>query len=239
MKKLFTLLLIFITCISFAQQKLYKKYKKDESTQEYTTATLLDDGTSSDETLEESEQKYGVINENISFGLSLGFNGNLETIQTAQISPIDNTLVLSDIQSTNFVLSTVISIPFAYKESKIYRFADKDGEPTGQIHKISNWSFIASVNLATLQGAQSGNIFNQKISGGLGISYNFSEDFSIGLTYELISNRTPKDFLIDLDGQEILENGQTLTTLDITDNNYFFDKYISTLSFKFIYKLTK
>lgn len=90
-----------------------------------------------------------------------------------------------------------------------------------------------------MQGAQSGNIFNQKISGGLGISYNFSEDFSIGLTYELISNRTPKDFLIDLDGQEILENGQTLTTLDITDNNYFFDKYISTLSFKFIYKLTK
>ena len=91
----------------------------------------------------------------------------------------------------------------------------------------------------SFQGAQSGNVFNQKISGGLGLAYNFDEDFSVGVTLELLSYRKPKEFLLELGDTVIMENGNPVTSLDITDNRYFFDKYATTLAIKFIYKLTK
>ncbi|WP_024772141.1 hypothetical protein [Aquimarina macrocephali] len=241
MKTLITLSLLIAFNFSFGQQKAYTKYKKDKTSKEFKTLNTSGGDNNQEEfkTLEDSEKENGSIGENISFGLSLGFNGSTENIKTVQISPIDNTVILNKGQKTSFVLSTVVSIPISFKKNLTYRFTDKDGNQIGQIHKISDWSFIASVNLITLQGAQSGNVFNQKISGGLGVSYNFTEDFSIGLTYELISSRSPKDFLIQSSGKEIQENGETVTALDITNNEYFYDKYLGTVSFKFIYKLTK
>ncbi len=46
-------------------------------------------------------------------------------------------------------------------------------------------NLIEIVNLVTLQGAQSGSVFNQKISGGLGFANNLSEDFLLALQGEL------------------------------------------------------
>lgn len=196
------------------------------------------DGDTTNMTVEEAKRTYGVINENVSFGLSLGYNLSTESLSTAQISPIDNTLIVGEAQKGSFVLSTAISIPITYKK-KTYRYTNKEGNEIGQLHTISGISLIGIVNLVTLSEAQTGSIFNQKISGGLGISYNFDKNVAIGLAYELISYRKPKDFLVALKGTEILENGTAKTSLDITDNTYYYDRYAGTISLKVIYKLTK
>lgn len=236
MKKIAIIIVLSCGLQVFSQQKKMLKFEDENA-----LVSLYDqeNQTSTPETLEDAESKYGSISENISFGLSLGFNNALENLKLAQISPIDNTVIISNAQKTSFVLSTAISVPILFNNKKVFRYMDNEGNGMGQIHKISEWSIIAVVNLVTLSGAESGEVFNQKISGGLGISYSFSPDFSIGLSYELISYRKPKDFLLALEGQEIQSNGQTLQTIEISDDNYYFDRYSGTLAFKIIYKLTK
>lgn len=229
---LFTLL--FATTV-LSQQKAFKKYDKPPVKSKSDTEAITQSLTQ----LEQDESEYGSISENISLGLSLGFNNSLETLKLAQISPIDNRLLITNAQKTSFVLSTAISVPISYNNKKAYRFLDKEGDEMGQVHRISEWSIIGIVNLVTLKGAESGNVFNQKISGGLGISYSFSKDFSLGLSYEMISYRKPKDFLLSLEGQEIQSNGEAVKAIEISDNNYYFDRYAGTLALKVIYKLTK
>ena len=235
MKKITLLFTLLFATTVLSQQKAFKKYDKtlikSKNDTEITTQSLT--------LLEQDESEYGSISENISFGLSLGFNNSLETLKFAQISPIDNTLIITNAQKSSFVLSTAISVPIFYNNKKAYRFLDKKGDEMGQVHRISEWSIIGIVNLVTLKGAESGNVFNQKISGGLGISYSFSKDFSLGLSYEMISYRKPKDFLLSLKGQEIQSNGETVKAIEISDNNYYFDRYAGTLALKIIYKLTK
>ncbi|WP_298903726.1 hypothetical protein [uncultured Psychroserpens sp.] len=230
-KALLIVLLISFSTHTFSQQKKYlKPFKNDDGVLSLNT----DDG---NDTLKKTEIDLGTINEAVSFGLSLGFNNSLETLYLAQISPVNRTLILSDAQNTSFVLSSVVSVPVTFKR-KVYRFTNKDGDEIGELHKISGLSFIGIVNLATFNESQNGSIFNQKISGGLGISYNFNEHVAIGLSYELLSYRKPKDFLRALSGQEVLENGEAIESIDISDNNYFFDRYANTFSLKIIYKLT-
>ncbi len=233
---LFTLL--FVTTV-LSQQKAFKKYDKTKNDYNIKSKSGGKEITKSLTELEKAENDHGSISENISFGLSLGFNNALESLKLAQISPIDNSLIITNAQKTSFVLSTAISIPVFYNNKRAYRFLDKEGNETGHVHRISEWSIIGIVNLVTLKGAESGNVFNQKISGGLGISYSFSKDFSLGLSYEMISYRKPKDFLLNLEGQEIQSNGEAVKTIEISDNDYYFDRYAGTLALKIIYKLTK
>ncbi len=223
MKTILLNLFLFFSVYTYSQQKVYTK--NPNSNEEWTQ-------------LNNDKKDFGVINEKVSFGLSLGYNTSFEELKIAEISPIDNKLVISNGQRTSFVLSSVVSVPILFSKKKYFRFTDKDGKQIGQLHTICSWSLIAVVNLVTLQGAQSGNVFNQKLSGGLGVAYNFNEDFSIGLSYELNSYRKPKDYLIELEGNEIIENGEQLKSLDISNNNYFYDYYASIISLKFIYKLT-
>ena len=249
MKK-FVLLLIFIASLhSFCQQKVFYNFKKDTISnnqkdnlkgEESQVLMFNDDSEKNEpETSKSAKARFGSISENISFGLSLGFNNTLENLKLAQISPIDQKVIISNAQKTHFVLSTAISIPISFNKNKFFRYTNNKGNGMGQIHEISEWSIIGIVNLLTFNGAESGEVFNQKLSGGLGLSYSFSPDFSIGLSYELISYRKPKNFLINLEGQEVQSNGETLNTIEVSDNNYYFDRYASTLSLKVIYKLTK
>lgn len=229
-------IVIFVTGIQ-SQEKALIKIDKNDSTFTFQNKQNGVD-TINKLTLDKAENKYGKINEKVSFGISLGLNSATENLKSAQISPINNTLIIDNLQQTSFVISSVISVPLSYKSRKVYRRLDKDGVPIGQIYKISNWSAIGIVNLATFSEAQSGSIFNQQVSGGLGMSYNINEDVAFGLSFELISYRKPKDFLIQLNGQEVIVNNNIITSLDISDNNFFFDRYASTLSLKIIYKLT-
>ncbi len=147
-------------------------------------------------------------------------------------------MTIGELQRTTFVLSSVISVPISFKSKKAYRRNDKNGNPIGQVYKISDWSVIGIVNLVTFNEATTGSIFNQQISGGLGLSNNMNEHVAFGLSYELVSYRKPKDFLLDLEGQTVNAGENPVTSLDSNDNRFFYDRYAGTISFKVIYKLT-
>ncbi|WP_431158758.1 hypothetical protein [Winogradskyella poriferorum] len=228
------IILLFTGYFMLGQEQVILRFDEDSNE----TVTQNNAGEDISRTLEQLETEFGKINEKVSFGLSLGYNFALENLKSAQISPFDGTLIIDDLQSSSFVLSTVISVPISYKEKKAKRNKDKDGKAIGQVRKISDWSVIGIVNLVTFNEAQSGNIFNQKMSGGLGLSYNMDEHVAFGLSYELISYRKPKDFLLEQNGQALMTNGSAITSIDTSDNTYFFDRYAGTISFKVIYKLT-
>lgn len=217
----------------FGQDKIYNKIPKKEE-----KFNIRANGDDEQMTMKELIKKYGENNESVSFGISLGYNYSLNSRKSAQISPIDNALILSDIQNYSFVISSVVSVPISYYENKYYQIADKNGDPVGRINKIAKWSVIGILNLATFTEAQSGGIFNQQISGGFGVSYNINKDVAVGLSYELISYRKPKDFVQGLEGEILTVNDQPVTDLDISNNTYFEDYFANTLSLKLIYKLT-
>lgn len=189
-------------------------------------------------TLNEAIKKFGSKNEYVSFGISLGLNQSLESLKAAQISPLNQKLIISDLQQTSFVLSSVVSVPLSFYKNKFFQNTDKDGNGVGKVNRIAKYSLIAILNLATFSEAQTGSIFNQQISGGFGFSYNINKDVAIGMSFELINYRKPKDFVLDKADETLLVNNEALTTLDISNNTYFKDHFASTLSLKLIYKLT-
>lgn len=192
--------------------------------------------------IEAIETAYGTKKEGISFGLSLGFNSLLNSHKNALISPIDNKLIITNNQSTSFVISSIISFPISYKDGSedpkyFRRETDKNGTPIGKAYIDSNWSIIAVVNIAQFNNAISNTIFNQKISGGLGLSYSFTPTLSVGASLELNSAIQPRDFLIDLNDQEIMIDNEALKSLDTSDNNFFKEEYLPSVAIKLIYKI--
>lgn len=222
-KFLLILLTAVFTSFCYAQEKVYITYEE---------------GKDAKELIEEEGGELGLEDEKVSLGLSLGFNYSLKELQSASLSPIDNSVLLEDEQKGSFVLSTVVSVPLFFNTKRVFRFKNSAGELEGTINRISALSAIAVVNLVTFSGAASGSTFNQQISGGLGISYNFNENFAIGLTYEVSAFRQPKDFLIESEGETILIGEMPLTSLNVDDNRFFKTQYNGLIAFKFIYKLT-
>lgn len=226
-RSIFILGILFLTLQSInAQKRILIKNENKENKEIFSTI------------LKDSANTFGALNEKVSFGLSLGYNLSIENLKTAYISPINNTVIINNLQKNNFVLSSVVSVPITFKKNKYYRYKTSKGEWDGEINKIADFSIIGVINLVTFQGATSGSVFNQKLSGGLGLAYNLDNDISIAISYELNSYRKPKDFLMSQLGQVININGNDVTNLDENDNNYFYDRYAGTIGLKVIYKLT-
>lgn len=101
-------------------------------------------------------------------------------------------------------------------------------------------NLIATVNLLTFSDAASGNVFNQRLDGGLGLGKFISEQLQLAITYEMISVRQPRDFLVkEMQGKPLIVNRQILSSLDKNDNDFFTDNYLPALSIKFVYVLSQ
>ncbi|MBP2833486.1 hypothetical protein J8281_14925 [Aquimarina sp. U1-2] len=267
MKKIFLILLLLLAIKTEAQKveinshNLAEKARK-EITKNYKKNGLINDRQDTLKIQKISdkdaiEQIYGLKKEGINFGLSLGFNLLIEKHKEALISPIDRTLIISDHQLSSFVISSIVSFPFLYKISNgnstksyiIKRETDRNGDPVGKAFIYSKWCFIAIVNISQFNGAINNTIFNQKISGGLGIAYSINPSLSLGFSFELNSIVQPRNFLANQEGNEIIAirettidgettiNEETLTALDITNSKFFKEEYLPSISVKLIYKI--
>ncbi len=181
-----------------------------------------------------------VVFKGIDFGISLGFNSAFSTIYDARISPLDNRLKITKVPRTAFMISTGISVPLTRKNRLNGRYYRKlvDGEPTGPVYYVPfGWCLIATVNIITFNSAASGSAFNQKIDGGFGIGYKISDNLQLAVTGEMISYRQPRQFLLDGYNDKILTapTGEVISSINPDDNNYFRDKYMPAISFKFFY----
>jgi hypothetical protein len=171
----------------------------------------------------------------LKFGASLGFNYLTKEIYDAVLSPVDQSLKLQTVNPVSFLLSTTLIVnPI----SSYFRKLDASGKPTGDVYSVpSRLSFVATVNLAQFGSSESAS-FNKKIDGGIGLGVKLNDDFHVSLTYEMISVRQVRDYIVDnyRDKPITIENVK-LNALDIKDDRLFVDKYYGGFSIKFIYVL--
>ncbi len=183
------------------------------------------------------------VNKGVDFGISLGFNSVFGKIYDARISPLDNKLKITTVPKAAFLISTGVSVPISKGKlgGRYYRKLDENGTEYGPVYYVPyGFCFVATVNLVTFNSAGTGSIFNQKIDGGLGLGYRINDNFQLALTAEMISYRQPREFLInDYNDKEIkMPNGDLVSSINQDDNNYFRDKYMPALSFKFFYLIS-
>jgi hypothetical protein len=181
------------------------------------------------------------INKGFGFGVSLGYNYVFDKLQDVQLSPMDNTVKVSRATRTSFLLSTTVSAPLLRvggdHSRKLFKTEAVGGTQVGPAYYIPYGLYlVATVNLLNFSEAGNGSIFNKKIDGGLGLGYRINDDVLIALTYEMLSVRQPRDFLVnDFQNKTVSINNEVVTKLDNNDDTFFTDKYLPSLSFKLVY----
>lgn len=232
MKNLYVcLFLLFINCVGYSQDSIQAKVADLKAK------------------IDKMENKV------VTFGISIGYkriwNKDINDFQSASISPIDSTLHLESLDNGSVVLSTELMItPFNNSKGikDLIEKAENKLEPGSQSKKffplisevfllgLQKFTFIASVNLAEFQTAQNNYSFNKSIDGGLGIGLKLSENFWLAWTYEIATHRKLRSNIESFENQKITIDGETLTSLDESDNSLFYDKKLSSSNFKFIIK---
>lgn len=184
----------------------------------------------------------GIKTRGIKFGVSTGFNKALDEIYDARISPIDTSFKLERASNVSFLLSTTLSFAIlkGWLGGSYYRKLGADGQPVGNPYFVpKGLNIIATLNLVTFNSALAGaGLFNQKLDGGLGLGYTFGDNVQIGATYEMLSFRQPREYLMKLRDKPVIVNGDKMTSLPTDNNDYFIDKYIPSISLKIIYTLS-
>lgn len=188
----------------------------------------------------EDEPIENKVNKGVDFGISLGFNSVFDKVYEARISPLDNKLKVTDVPKSAFLISTGISVPLSKGKlgGRYYRKLDAQGKKYGPVYYVPyGLCFVATVNLVSFNSAATGSVFNSKIDGGLGLGYRINDNFQMALTYEMISYRQPRQFLLDNYNEQVLRNmnGDIISSISLDDNNYFRDRYMPSMSIKFFY----
>lgn len=160
----------------------------------------------------------------VKFALSMGWRHIVDSkksnsLYEATIDPADSTLQLDQKNRGAFLLSGVISI-YPFQKSSSFSWL----------------GFIANINLAEFSGQNPELSFNKSIEGGYGIAASLNNFLAIGITYEKVLSRRPKDFVIAKKGQKITDtNGQIKTSLDPTETTFFIQDNFNAISIKLIY----
>lgn len=173
----------------------------------------------------------------IRFGVSMGFNWTLDELFDSRISILDTTLKLERTTSNSFMLSTTASFPIRALGGTItVRKRLEDGTWGPWVEKWRGLSVIATVNLVTFNSAIGGTgLFNQKLDGGLGLGYMLGERMQFAVTYEMLSFRQPREFIRSMQNKPLIVSGHKVTSISEDDNDYFMNKYVPSISIKFIY----
>jgi hypothetical protein len=140
------------------------------------------------------------------------------------------------------MLSTGVSVPlFGAKcqmGGRYYRKLDSDGTETTTAYYVPyGLCALATINLVTFNSAATGSLYNQKLDGGLGLGYRLNDNVQLACSFEMISYRLPQQFLLDAPRDKPLVdvNGKTITSISPTDDNYYFSRYLPSVSFKLFY----
>ena len=193
-----------------------------------------------------------IVNKGVDFGVSLGFNRVFEKLYDVHLSPLDHKLKVTDAPMSTFLLSTGISVPLARIREKLgestpstfrgryYKKLTTLGAPTSTVYCVPyGWCLVATVNLLTFNTAATGSVFNKRIDGGLGIGYRINDELQIAATFEMISYRLPRDFLIGEYRDKVVNNaaGTPVTVILPENNDYYSDRYLPSVSLKLFYLL--
>ncbi len=104
------------------------------------------------------------------------------------ISPTDSLLYIQNGDRGSFVISMNL-MSFPWLETKPKRWS------------MRNIGFVTNIDLVEVAGSGENGIFNSSVDGGIGLAYQFHNDFWIAATLEKFQNRTPRKHLIDRKGK--------------------------------------
>lgn len=178
------------------------------------------------------------------FGASLGFNSVFQKLFEARISPVDGRLLIEELPQTSFLLSTALTVPLGRNSkstsglAEVRRKKKRPNLANKSREAWQGWFFVATVNILSFNSAVSGSLFNQKLDGGLGLGYGLNQNLQLSLTYEMLSVRQPRDFLLEyFRGMPLESQGKAVSRIEPEDDDYFRDMYLPSISVKFIYTM--
>lgn len=201
-------------------------------------------------TINKNENK--IVNLGISIGYRKIWKRDFDNFQEVAISPIDSTLKIRDINGETgyMILSTELTInPFLRSTGIKTRIDEYNKSREDQklrivpaakrlaLMGVQRFTFVASLNFAEFQAAQTNFTFNKGIDGGLGLGLKLSENFWIAWTYEVTTNRQLRTYVKGYENKQLVFDGETITEIDHNDNNLFYNKRLSSSNFKFILTL--
>lgn len=182
------------------------------------------------------------INKGIDFGVSVGFNSVFANLYEARISPLDAKLKITGVPKVAFLLSTGVSVPLSGYHCRLggryYRKLNSDGTESRTAYYVPyGFCALATINLVTFNSAATGSAYNQKLDGGLGLGYRINDNMQLACTFEMISYRLPRQYLLDEYRDKTLTDaaGKTVTSISADDDNYFASRYLPSVSIKFFY----
>lgn len=172
-----------------------------------------------------------IKNSRISFVLGVGASYvPAKLYQNPAINKTNNNVIIEEgqKQKTNLSLGIVYT-PYLYK----IKFADGSEEKVPM--KISFAAFINPVNLTKASNAQS---FFDITDFGVGLGYKFAGNVMIMGTAEWFGVRQPRKWFIDDykgNNKPFLINNAPQQSFDLSDNNIFENKIVTTFGFKICY----
>lgn len=164
------------------------------------------------------KQESKVFRFGISAGVRTGFGSENSGRTVVTILPNTNKVSLDREDLMAFIISSSLTV-FPFKGW------------------WQNMGFTANINLLEFTSAQTNSTFNKPIDGGIGFALALDKDkkFAVALTYERTSGRRPKSWVLDNDGSTIVVNGQTVTSIDKNDDQYYINTGLNAVAAKFIY----
>lgn len=195
----------------------------------------------------------------VTFGFGAGYNVSLDkTYDYSLTTDASHNLKIQPLNKGSFVISSVVMIKLSKVafDSDNNKFVKQSQRPTynklvkspdeGDKKKVSkdkSWSNIMdhlSINLALDLANVTQNVsFNKNISGGLGIGYFFTDYVQAAVFYDISRVSQLRDYVVANYADKPIPNGTTgnYTSLSISDNNLFYNKTVSGLTFKLIFSL--
>lgn len=173
----------------------------------------------------------------VTFGIGMGWNHLFRTPKEFFLTTdTSHRLQVQHLSKSAVVLSSLISI----KLGKV----DADGNSNQLLArgkaKPANWNdrFAVNVSLNLAEFSSDGVAFNTSIDGGIGLGYFINTFTQVGVFYEMIRIRQMRDYFVDNFSDQAIPNGSAVyNALDKTDDNLFYSKYYSGVSFKVIFSL--
>jgi len=195
----------------------------------------------------------------VTFGFGAGYNvGFDKTYDYSLTTDASHNLKIQPLNKGAFVISSIVMVKLSkvafdsdnnkfVKQSKKLTYNDLIQSPDeGKKQKAAkddSWSNIRdhlSINLALdLVNVTQNVSFNKNISGGLGMGYFFTDYVQAAVFFDVSRVSQLRDYVVANYTDKPIPNGSTgnYTSLSTTDNNLFYNKTVSGLTFKLIFSL--
>lgn len=173
----------------------------------------------------------------LTFGIGAGYSYSFDENYAPSLStdPIPK-LKLQKIAATNFVISPMII--FKFSKLKVNAGSDKFLRVNGGTAAKYYDKFSINMGINLLEVKNDDLAFNKSIDGGLGIGYFLNPDFQVALSYDISSQRQLQDYISSNYLDQPIPNGKEFfNALDEKNNNLFYTKKVSAISFKVVFSI--